>query len=103
MCQPLHPLSTGGPHLGDLWHRQRTKQREAPHEAERTSAPACDQPTFLTQRPYPEEALGYLEHQLGDTLGLRLNDWVTLPRIAPAYAPRLLSLYSLFVDTYVVN
>jgi hypothetical protein len=35
-------------------------------------------PVFLTQRPYPEEALGHLEQQLGDRLGLPVGDWATL-------------------------
>jgi hypothetical protein len=38
--QPLHPLAAGGAHLGDLRHGQRTQQRKASHEAERTAAPA---------------------------------------------------------------
>jgi hypothetical protein len=73
--QPLHPLPAGGAHLGDLRHSERTKQREASHETECTAAPARDQAGFLTQRPYPEEALGHLEQQLGDRLGLPVGNW----------------------------
>ena len=73
--QPLHALAAGGPHLGDLRHGQRTKQREASHEAERTAAPAGDEPCLLADGPYPEEALGHFEHQLRDRLGLAVNDW----------------------------
>ena len=47
--QPLHPLAAGGPHLGDLRHGQRTKQREASHEAERTAAPTGDEPGLLAE------------------------------------------------------
>jgi hypothetical protein len=93
ICQPLHPLSAGGSHLGDLRHRQRTQQREASHETERTAAPARDQASFLTQRPYPEEALGDLEHQLGDRLGLPVGDWDILPisrRRTSLFSPRSL-------------
>ena len=70
ICQPLHALTAGGAHLGDLGHGQRTKQREASHEAERTAAPTGDEPRLLAERPYPEEALGHFEHQLGDRLDL---------------------------------
>lgn len=35
--QPLHALTAGGSDLGDLRHGQRTKQREASHEAECTA------------------------------------------------------------------
>src|SRR5262249_15155947 len=73
--QPLHPLAAGGSHLGDLWHGQWTKQREASHEAEGAAAPVGDKPCFLTHRPYPEEALSHFEHQLGNRLGLTVNDW----------------------------
>ncbi|MER8370815.1 hypothetical protein [Mesorhizobium sp. M1348] len=57
--QPLHPLAAGRPHLGDLRHGQRTKQREASHEGERTAPPAGDKPRLLADSPYPEEALGH--------------------------------------------
>jgi hypothetical protein len=73
--EPLHPLAARGPHLGDLRHGQRTKQCEASQEAERTAAPVRDQPCLLADGPYPEEALRHFEHQLGDRLGLRINDW----------------------------
>src|SRR5215213_9363648 len=72
--EPLHPLTAGGPHLGDLRHGQRTKQRQASHEAERAAAPARDEPRLLADRPYPEEALRYFEHQLGDRLALAVDD-----------------------------
>src|ERR671918_1861458 len=72
--QPLHALTAGGSHLGDLRHGERTKQREASHEAERTAAPAGNKPGLLTKRPYSEEALGHFEHQLRDRLGLAVND-----------------------------
>jgi hypothetical protein len=65
ICEPLHPLATGRPHLGDLRHSQRTK---ASHEAERTTSPAGDQPSLLPERTYSEEALGHFEHQLSDRL-----------------------------------
>src|SRR5919106_1818235 len=86
ISQPLHPLATGGPHLGDLRHGQRTKQREASHEAERTAAPAGNKPGLLTKRPYSEEALGHLEHQLRDRLGLAFDDWVR-PRSSTHLGP----------------
>jgi hypothetical protein len=60
--QPLHALTAGGPQLGDLRHCERTKQREASHEAEGAPTPAGDEPCFLAHRPYPEEALGHFEH-----------------------------------------
>src|SRR5215469_3757250 len=47
---------------------------EATHEAERTAAPAGDEPCLLAERPYPEEALGHFEHQFGDRLGLAVDD-----------------------------
>ena len=47
--QPLHALAAGGPHLGDLRHGERTKQREASHEAERTAAPTGDEPCLLAE------------------------------------------------------
>jgi hypothetical protein len=50
------------------------QQDKAPHEAESTAAPAGDQPSLLAESPYPEEALGYFEHQLGDCLGLAVSD-----------------------------
>jgi hypothetical protein len=72
--QALHPLTTGGPHLGDLRHRQRTKQREASHEAERTATPIGDEPCLLPNGTYPEEALGHFEHELRGRLCLAVND-----------------------------
>jgi hypothetical protein len=69
--QPLHPLSAGRPHLSNLRHSQRTKLGETSHEAERTAAPSGDQACPLTGGPYPEEALGHFE----DQLGLAINDW----------------------------
>src|SRR5262249_54350963 len=60
--QPLHALTTGGSRLSDLRHGERTKQREASHEAERTAAPTSDEPCLLAERPDPEEALGNFEH-----------------------------------------
>src|SRR5215469_7991875 len=72
--QPLHALTARWPHVGDLRHGQWTKQREATHEAERTAAPAGDEPCLLAERPYPEEALGHFEHQFGDRLGLAVDD-----------------------------
>ena len=66
--QPLHALTARRPHLGDLRHGKRTKQREASQEAERATAPAGDEPCFLTESPYPEEALSHFEHQLSDRL-----------------------------------
>lgn len=74
--QPLHALTAGGPHLGDLRHGERAKQRQASHEAERTAAPTGDEPCLLAESPYPEEALGHFEHQLGDRLGLAVSDGV---------------------------
>src|SRR5262249_27002717 len=73
--QPLHALTAGGAHLGDLRHGERTKQREASHEAERTAAPTGDEPCLLAEGPDLEEALGHFEHQLGDRLGLAVDDW----------------------------
>jgi len=66
--QPLHALTARRSHLGDLRDRQGAKQCEATHEAKRTAAPAGDEPCFLTDGAYPEEALGHFEHQLGDRL-----------------------------------
>src|SRR5512147_2256713 len=47
--QPLHALTAGGPHLGDLRHGERAKQREASHEAERAAAPTGDEPRLLAE------------------------------------------------------
>jgi hypothetical protein len=86
--QPLHALAAGGAHLGDLRHRERTQQREASYEAERTAAPGRDQSGLLTDCPYPEEALGHFEHQLGDRLGLAVGDEA---RLRPSAHPGPLS------------
>src|SRR5262249_51234234 len=72
--QPLHALTAGGAHVGDLRHGEPPKQREAWHEAERTAAPTGDEPCLLAEGPYLEEALGHFEHQLGDRLSLAVND-----------------------------
>ena len=72
--QPLHALTAGGSHLGDLRHGQRTKHGEASHEAERTAAPTSDEPCLLAKSSYPKEALGHFEHQFGDRLGFAVND-----------------------------
>ena len=34
-------------------------------------------PVFWPIGPYPEEALGHFEHQLGDRLGLAVDGWTT--------------------------
>src|SRR5215204_3740405 len=73
--QPLHALTAGGPHLGDLRHGERTEQHEASHKPERSAAPTRDEPCLLAESPYSEEALGDFEQQLGDRLGLAVNDW----------------------------
>jgi hypothetical protein len=89
--QPLHPLAAGGPHLGDLRHGQRTKHCEASHEAERTAAPAGDQPGFLADGAYSEETLGHFEHQLGNCCRLPVRDWACLSsrgRFAPVSCRR---------------
>jgi len=72
--QPLHALATGRPHPGDLRHGEGAKHREASHEAERAAAPTGDEPCLLAESPYFEKALGHFEHQLGDRLGLAVND-----------------------------
>jgi hypothetical protein len=76
ICQPLHPLATRGAHLGDLRHGQRTKEREASHEAKRTTTPAGDEPCLLADGPYPEEALRDFEHQLGGCRRPAVNNWI---------------------------
>src|SRR5215469_18869605 len=108
--QPLHALATGGSHPGDLRHGERTKQREASHETERTAAPTGDEPRLLAKSPYFEEALGHFEHQLPDRLGLAVNDWACRrPSAHPGPVsyrrhPRSLRLYQFLpVDTVVVK
>jgi len=73
--QPLHTLTAGRSHLGDLRHGERTTQREASRETERAAAPAGDEPCFLTEGRYSEEALGHFEHHLGDSFSLTVNGW----------------------------
>src|SRR5262249_16900163 len=108
--QPLHALTAGGSHPGDLRHGERTKQREASQEAERTAAPTGDEPCLLAESPYPEEALGHFDHQFGDRLGLAVEGW-TRPRRSAQLGPLScrrhrrppLSVAVSPVDTGVVN
>ena len=73
--QALHALAAGGPHSRNLRHRQWTNRRNAAHETKGAAAPAGDEAGLLPDRPYPEEALCDLEHQLGNRLSLAMSDW----------------------------
>jgi protein-S-isoprenylcysteine O-methyltransferase Ste14 len=103
--KPLHALATRGTHLGDLRYGKRTRKRKASHEAERTAAPAGDEPRLLTDGPYPEEALGHFEHQLGNRLSLALDDRTLLRPVSCHHhrLPFLLAGPFSSVDTVVVN
>ena len=59
--------------MGTIWWEE-TIAVPAAQEAERPAAPAGDESGLLADGPYPEEALGHVEHQRADRLGLAVDD-----------------------------
>src|SRR5262249_61780177 len=70
VCQALHSLAAGRPHLSDLRHGKGANERQAAHESERTAAPARYEPCSLTKGPQPKEELRHFEHQVCYRLAL---------------------------------